>query len=227
MTHPPVQTHRRLDGGAARAGKMVTSLSGLAAFMAIAIGLAPAASAINVPPPGISGATVAPPPPPSPSQVTTVPAHFPLWAIVTVIAATVVLSVATTLITLSLAHLRRVRRAPAPAPAPAGAPIPTATPESEAEAAQDGALTGSPYAARQRRAPSRQLVTESRAAAAARDRDPGSPRPVTIRYLGKNHHCVLPISSGPRLQANGVDGMENPAIWQRNPQQAEHRPARL
>ena len=149
MTHPPVQTHRRLTRCRARAGKMVTSLSGLAAFMAIAIGLAPAASAINVPPPGISGATVAPPPPPSPSQVTTVPAHFPLWAIVTVIAATVVLSVATTLITLSLAHLRRVRRAPAPAPAPAGAPIPTATPESEAEAAQDGALTGRPYAARQ------------------------------------------------------------------------------
>jgi beta-lactamase regulating signal transducer with metallopeptidase domain len=123
---------------------MITSLSGLAAFMAIAIGLAPAASAINVPPPGISGATVAPPPP---SQVTTVPAHFPLWAIVTIIAATVVLSVATTLITLSLARLRRVRRAPAPAAEPASAPTPTATPEPEA--AQDEALTGRPYAARQ------------------------------------------------------------------------------
>lgn len=147
MTHPPVQTHRRLTRCRARTGQMITSLSGLAAFMAIAIGLAPAASAINVPPPGISGATVAPPPPPPPSQATTVPAHLPLWAIVTIIAATVVLSVATTLITLSLARLRRVRRAPGPAPEPASAPIPTATPEPEA--AQDEALTGRPYAARQ------------------------------------------------------------------------------
>jgi hypothetical protein len=122
---------------------MITSLGGLASFMAIAIGLAPAASAINVPPPGMSGATVAPPP--LPPTATTVPAHLPLWAIVTMIAATVVLSVATTLITLSLARLRWVRRAPAPAPEPARAPIPTATPE----AAQDEVLIGRPYADRQ------------------------------------------------------------------------------
>jgi hypothetical protein len=142
MTHPPAPAHRRpARRGVPRTGQMITSLSGLAALLAVAIGLAPAASAMNVPPPGISGATVAPPPPPSPA--TAVPAHLPLWAILTMIAATVLLSVATTLITLSLAHRRR---APVPAPerpAASAAVIP------EQETAQDDALTGRLQAARQ------------------------------------------------------------------------------
>jgi hypothetical protein len=39
-----------------------------------------------------------------------VPAHFPPWAIAAMLAATIVLSVATTLITLALEHTRWARR---------------------------------------------------------------------------------------------------------------------
>jgi hypothetical protein len=60
-------------------------------------------------------------------------AHFPLWAIVALVAATVVLSVATTLVTLSLEHMRRARRTPvAAAGSQAGAQTPSATAEPEA-----------------------------------------------------------------------------------------------
>jgi hypothetical protein len=60
-------------------------------------------------------------------------AHFPLWATVALVAATVVLSVATTLVTLALEHVRRARRTPAAAAEPrAGVQIPSATAEPEA-----------------------------------------------------------------------------------------------
>jgi hypothetical protein len=52
--------------------RTLTTLSGLTAFIAAAIGLAPAASATRVPLPGGGGA----PPPPPPA--TTVAAHLPL-----------------------------------------------------------------------------------------------------------------------------------------------------
>ena len=74
----------------------------------------PAALAVPLPPPGgATGTPVTPPPPP-----TTAAAHLPLWAVVTIVAATAVLSVATTLITLSLEHRHRARRTP---PARSGA----------------------------------------------------------------------------------------------------------
>jgi hypothetical protein len=47
--------------------------------------------------------------------------HFPLWAIVAIVAATVILSIATTLITLTLEHMRRAatHQWPRPNPRPA------------------------------------------------------------------------------------------------------------
>ena len=87
---------------------------------------APAALAGVLPPPG--GAVtdpVPPPPPPAPAA-----AYLPLWAVVAIVAATAVLSVATTLITLALEHRLRARRTPAATAGPsAGALIPSATAE--------------------------------------------------------------------------------------------------
>jgi hypothetical protein len=60
-----------------------------------------------------------------------VAAHFPLWAVIAIVAATVILSVATTLITLAIEHMHRARRAPAAAPdARASAPASSAIPGS-------------------------------------------------------------------------------------------------
>jgi hypothetical protein len=67
---------------------------------------APAALAVPLPPPDGGG----PPPPPPP--VTTA-SHLPLSVVVALVTATIVLSVATTLITLSLEQTRRARRTPA------------------------------------------------------------------------------------------------------------------
>ena len=108
MIHRPASSQPRPAGrGIPRTRRTLTSLAGLAVFLTAAIGLAPAASATRLPPPGRG---LAPPPPPPPA---TAAAHFPLWAVIAIVAATVVLSVATTLITLSLEHLRRARRTPA------------------------------------------------------------------------------------------------------------------
>jgi hypothetical protein len=53
---------------------------------------------------------------------------LPLWTVVAIVTATVVLSVATTLVTLSLEQMRRSRRTPAAAADPqARALIPSAT----------------------------------------------------------------------------------------------------
>ena len=100
-------------------------LAGLGCALLAFAAAAPAALA-TLPPPAPSAAPVPPPPP------TAAPAHFPLWAIVAMVAATIVLSVATTLITLSLEHMHRARHTPAAAPGlPAGAPGPVTTPEPE------------------------------------------------------------------------------------------------
>ena len=126
--------------GIPRIRRALTTLSGLAVFLTVAIGFAPAASAIRLPPPGGGGAPL--PPPPS----TTAAAHFPLWAVIAVVAATVVLSVATTLVTLSLPHLRRARRTPAVAADPqAHAQTPSITAGPKAE--QGELLTGHHYVA--------------------------------------------------------------------------------
>jgi len=88
---------------------MLTSLSGLAVFLAPTIGLAAAAPGRLSPEP--SGTPV-PPPPPSTAAL----AHLPLWAVVAMVAGTMVLSAATTLITLAVERMRRTRRTPAAEP---------------------------------------------------------------------------------------------------------------
>jgi hypothetical protein len=61
------------------------------------------AFAVPLPPTDGGGIQIAPPP------TDTMAAHFPLWGAIAMVAATVVLSVATTLVTLSLQQLRPVR----------------------------------------------------------------------------------------------------------------------
>jgi hypothetical protein len=123
MIHRPASPQPRAGRRIPRTHRALTPLSGLAVFLTAAVGLAPAASATRVPP-GPSGPPAAPPPPPA----TTAAAHFPLWAVITIVAASVVLSVATTLVTLSLDRMRQARRIPAAAAEPhAGAQTPAAT----------------------------------------------------------------------------------------------------
>jgi hypothetical protein len=121
MIHHSAPSQPHLAGrGIPRIRRWATGLA-LAAIASLAG--APAALAGPLPPPG--GAVtdpVPPPPPPSPTAA----AHLPLWAVVTIVAATAVLSVATTLITLTLEHRYRARRTPAAAP---GAPTRPATAE--------------------------------------------------------------------------------------------------
>jgi hypothetical protein len=116
--------------GIPRTRRALTTLSGLAVFLTVAIGFAPAASATHVPP----GAPGVPPPPPPPPPPAMAAAHFPLWAVIAIVVATVVLSVATTLVTLSLEQMRRARSTPAAVAEPqAGAQVPSRTAEPEAE----------------------------------------------------------------------------------------------
>ena len=104
MIHRPVSSQLRSAGrGIPRVRWILAALGGLAFFPAAAIGLAPAALA--TPPPADS--SVAPPPFPLP---TAVPEHFSPWAIPAILAASIVLFVATTLIALALEHTRRARR---------------------------------------------------------------------------------------------------------------------
>ena len=86
---------------------------------------APAALAGVLPPPGGAVTDPVPPPPPPPPAA----AYLPLWAVVAIVAATAVLSVATTLITLALEHRLRGRRPPAAAGPQPGAQAPSATAE--------------------------------------------------------------------------------------------------
>ena len=100
--------------------------AGLAVAAIASLAGAPAALAGPLPPPG--GAVTDPVPPPPPPAAAA--AYLPLWAVVAIVAATAVLSVATTLITLALEHRRRARRTPAATAGPsAGAQIPSATAE--------------------------------------------------------------------------------------------------
>jgi hypothetical protein len=115
MIHPPAPSPPRCTGHGPRTRQALTALGGTAILLTAAAGLAPAASAApaTLPPPEPSVVPV-----PSPPPLTAAPAHFPLWAVAAIVAATIVLSVATTLITLSLEHLRRARRTPAAAAEP-------------------------------------------------------------------------------------------------------------
>jgi hypothetical protein len=108
MNHRPATSQpRRAGHSSIGTRRALTALGGLAVFATAAIGLAPAASA-SLPPPAHSAAPVPPPPP-----ATAAPAHLPLWAIVALVAATVVLSIATTLITVAAENMRRARHTPA------------------------------------------------------------------------------------------------------------------
>jgi hypothetical protein len=104
---------------------MITMVSALAAFLATAIGLAPLASATYLPPNPIVPSAVLP----TESAVATV-ADLPLAVIVTMMAGTVLVSVATTLGTLSLVR-RWERRPRVTNPAQVSAPIPAPSPEHE------------------------------------------------------------------------------------------------
>ena len=84
--------------------------TGLAVAATASLAGAPAALAVPLPPPG--GPVTDPVPPPPPPSLPAA-AHLPLWAVVTIVAATIVLSVGTTLITLALEHRHRARRTPA------------------------------------------------------------------------------------------------------------------
>ena len=127
MNHRPESSQpRRAGRGIARTRLALTTLGGLAVFLTPAIGLAPAASATV--PPGFAPVFRSP-------TSATAPAHFPLWAVVAMVAATVVLSVATTLITLAAEHMRRARRTPAATADPQSA-APSLSVTSEPEAGQ-------------------------------------------------------------------------------------------
>ena len=109
MTHQPASPPRRPAGpGIARAARRAAALTVTAAAVLAAGG--PASLAVPLPPSDVSG-PITPPPP------TTTTAHLPLWAVAAIVAATIVLSVATTLITLSVDRTRHARRTPAMAAA--------------------------------------------------------------------------------------------------------------
>ena len=140
MIHRPTPSEPRpVRRGIGRTRRTLTTLSGLAGFLAVTIGLAPAAWAAFPPP----EPPVAPPSPPPAAAA----AHFPLWAVVAMVAATVVLSAATTLITLSLEHLRRARRMPTAAAESHGGAVSPAT-TAQPEAGQGEILASHHYADR-------------------------------------------------------------------------------
>jgi hypothetical protein len=87
-----------------RIPRALAGIGELAACLAAAIGLPPAARAAPSPP-APSPTPVPPLPPPA-----TAPAHFPPGAVAAILAATIVLSVGTTLITLALQQIRWARR---------------------------------------------------------------------------------------------------------------------
>ena len=146
MIHRPASSQLLpASRGIPRTSRMLSVLGGLAVFPATAIGLAPAALAAPPPP----EPSVAPPPLGLPASV---PAPFPPWAIAAILAATIVLSAATTLITLALDHTRRARRRATAIPEPQAS---TQTPFT-ASAGYDGQaeiLDSHPACDRSRRAP--------------------------------------------------------------------------
>ena len=110
MNHRPAPSQPRPAArGIPRTQRTLTSLSGLAVLLAPAVGLAAAAPGGLLPEP--SGTPVPPPPP-----ATAAPAHLPLWAVVALVAGTVALAVATTLITLAVERMRQARRTPGAEP---------------------------------------------------------------------------------------------------------------
>jgi len=110
MTHRPASSQQRRAGrGIARTRRALTALGSLAVLLTAAIGVAPAASASLPPLPAGPLPTLPPGPPPASPSSAAAPAHLPLWAVLAIVAGTIVLSVATTLITLAAERIRRSR----------------------------------------------------------------------------------------------------------------------
>jgi hypothetical protein len=116
MIHQPASPQRRL------AGRGIPRIRGRAASLIVAATpfLAGAPAALAEPRPDGEGGTPVIPPPPA-----TAAAHFPVWGAIAIVAATGVLSVATTLVTLSLQRMRRYRRPAAATRRSARKPPPT------------------------------------------------------------------------------------------------------
>jgi hypothetical protein len=111
MIHQPASQPRPAGRGIPRIRRWATGLTVAATAV-----LAGANAALAGPRPAPDGGGTPPPPPPY-----TTAAHLPLSAVIALVAATIVLSVATTLITLSLEQTRRTRcTLAAPAEPPAG-----------------------------------------------------------------------------------------------------------
>ncbi len=110
MIHQPASQPRPARRGFPSIRRWATGLTMTA--MAL-LARAPAALAVPLPPPDGGGPVILPPP------VTTA-AHLPPWTVAALVTATIVLSVATTLITMSVEQMRRARRTPAAAEARAG-----------------------------------------------------------------------------------------------------------
>ena len=127
-----------------RTRRMITTLCGLAVFLAAAIGLAPLASAILLPPDPVAPAVV----PASTPPIATA-ADLPVSVIMTLAVGTVLMSVATTLATLALIR-RRDRRLRAADPAQATVPAPALSPE-EPPGPDDDILVSHPRRDRQLR----------------------------------------------------------------------------
>jgi hypothetical protein len=109
MIHQPVSAQPRPAGRSfPRIRRWAIALT--VAATALLAG-SPAALGVPLPPPDGGGPVIPPPP-------DTTAALLPLWAVVAIVTATVVLSVATTLVTLSVERMRSARRTPAAAAGP-------------------------------------------------------------------------------------------------------------
>jgi hypothetical protein len=108
MIHQPASQPRLTARRTPRLGWWAAGLT-----TATAAVLAGTPAALASPRPAPDGGGLPPPPPP-----VTAAAHLPLWAIAAIVAATVVLSVATTLITLSVERARQARLTLAAIPEP-------------------------------------------------------------------------------------------------------------
>ena len=107
MIHQPAPSRPR------RTPRVRRWATGLTVTAAAVLAGAPAALAGPRPAPDGGGPLLPPPP-------VTAAAHLPAWAVAAIVAATIALSVATTLITLAVERIRQARRTPAAAEPQAG-----------------------------------------------------------------------------------------------------------
>jgi hypothetical protein len=122
---------------------MITTLSGLAVLLAAAIGLAPMASATLLPNPAAPAVV------PASTPAIATAANLPVSVIVTLVAGTVLMSMATTLATLALVR-RWDRRLRAADPVQVNVPVPAFAPE-DSIGPDDDILVSHPHRDRQLR----------------------------------------------------------------------------